>query len=399
MTKTHTVPVQFKKTPNRVLSIDYLEDPLVGIQARHQRRTVLIPDIDLNAYTCRAVIDWAEVQFMLARDTQFRFLQDVLGEVTGRRDFVATVDPGPGKVSRVFRPKFQEPSLEMLEAAIARVKSEFGFEAEPEIVGLEVSVDFSPKVHSDDARAKMVTVLMRHLLPKSDFITNALDHPRFTWGAGTSDTMHVVGVNIRRPKFDEAKRYNLANRSPAADATFYIGEDEGPLSWRVMDKVIDQQNRTLGTHLKLSDAEKRARMEVTLGSAELKRLGLSTFSQLRSFSFGKLQGRYFPLMLPTFQIRQQGLLGAAQAVQEELRLTKFLSTGVIGLKMMDDARQGFAREERKTAVKAAIAAKQKVNARDRTGSGPTHSFKVYEALGRRVETALLMLTKREAKAR
>ena len=142
----------------------YHEAAPAGPQARLRGSVALTPDIDLSAYTCRAVIDWVEVMFVRTV-TQHRWVQECLQPVTGERHYVKMSRPGDGGESCQFSVRFQEPRLEMVTKAAAAIHDRFGLTTDPLIVELEVSVDFKPKVQSADVRLLMTGVLTRHLFP------------------------------------------------------------------------------------------------------------------------------------------------------------------------------------------------------------------------------------------
>lgn len=77
---------------------------------------------------------------------------------------------------------------------------------------------------------------------------------------------------------------------------------------RLMDKVIDRQDRDAGTFLALNDVEKRVRIEVTLQKSVLHGLGVKTLQDLKGFKFNKLHGDHFQFFLPTIQKAHTGRL-------------------------------------------------------------------------------------------
>jgi hypothetical protein len=91
------------------------------------------------------------------------------------------------------------------------------------------------------------------------------------------------------------------------DATVYFGEEEGPVSFRIQNKVEDSRSRD-GRSRPLDQWERRARIEVILTGDALERHGLLTLQDLRGFEFEKLRGPYFQFWLPTDRYtRQSGL--------------------------------------------------------------------------------------------
>ena len=71
MTKLHSVTLRTIKTPGET-RLDYVETPLDRAQKRFASRNVLQPDLDLNAFTCSAAVDWIDVGLLVQRPTQFQ---------------------------------------------------------------------------------------------------------------------------------------------------------------------------------------------------------------------------------------------------------------------------------------------------------------------------------------
>jgi len=170
-----------------------------------------------------------------------------------------------------------------------------------------------------------------------------------------------------------------------------FGRREGPLLWRVQNKTIDKQNVAAGTEVLLHEKERRARVEVSLGSEELREMGIRLFKDLQSFRFTRMQGRYFSAMLPTFS----SVGDPVQRWREDQRRRKFLNTGVLGLTAMDEAVIEQSTIVRSDVVKRARANGNRVTSRKRVGRGARLSLVAYEELNRRFQHALGKLTRRE----
>ena len=397
MTISHVVELRFKKQPDRRLQLDYEQVLMFKWQRRFEGRSQLEPVFDLSAYKCRAVIDWVDIEVLLGRPSQFRHLQDTIGQVLPRVQWVEPLEHHPGGTASRFRIRIQQPSLAQVEQALNAARLEYAFGAEPIVTGLEVSVDFTPKDFSDDARARMVGLLVWHLFPDFDFMSNDADHPRFTWGKRKDQTRHLIKSNNKALSPGDYTRHNLGDRPSPVDATFYVGRAHGPLYWSVQNKVSDQRNPGKGTVAELAEKDRRARVEVTLGIEELAEMGIKHFSDLRRFRFGKLQGRYFRVMLPTILTDPRGEHPMADVLLDRRRITKFKNTGVVGLAAMDDAREAMKVEHRAELTKAhkriETKARKRIAPKTRVGIGSSGSFVAYEGLGRRFESALRQLTK------
>ena len=229
MLSSHVVPLRSAKDPKRRFLLGYKNESVGLSQKRLAGRRVLRPAVDLNAYICRAVIDWVSVTFELGRPSQFRHVQDILLPNTGRRAHVEPLTAGPGGTSDTFTVIVQEATMEVLENCRAALALEYGLTARPVVNQVEVSVDFTPKVPSDDARAKMTAVLWRHLFTGRKVFDRLSTRPRYSWGSKRRQNSAIL--NRSDVALDDGDvLLNPAGDSPVpSDATFYIGHrDVGP---------------------------------------------------------------------------------------------------------------------------------------------------------------------------
>lgn len=383
-----SVPLDFKRT-------DY--------QAKQKRllgRYGLKPEISFDDFTTSAVIDWLDVTFGTLVSTQARWISEHIKTLTGEAVSVREIEPYDFPR---FTARFQQPSMPLVKKALAAVEGRFSLAAEPTISGLEVSIDFTPKIPSDQGRARMVGVLARHLLPGRNVLMRTVDRPRFTWGNSLEDTKHLLGKpddgpdhtqplpwrRVRVPA-DYARLFTSGDQMPYVDATVYFGSEKSACLWRIMDKVVDQQNRQTGTSKALDDHEKRARIEVSLGVAEIRRLGITSLDDLRRFRFTNLQKEFFAFYLPTFAATDAVPVLNDRAVKEmrsQERVRKFLKAGVVGLQAMDHAWETRRASNRADIAKVLRSRGQPV-ARFKAGKGKHGTLLAYRELNKRVETAL-----------
>jgi hypothetical protein len=167
-----------------------------------------------------------------------------------------------------------------------------------------------------------------------------------------------------------------------------------------MDKVVDRQNQNTGTYDELDDAEKRVRIEVTLDSRALGDLGIKEVMDLEDFSYVALQGDYFQFKLPTFKDARHEKAPGLRAIRRELelrRLTRFLSTGVVGLMFRQHAEKK-SRSSHLPELRRQFRKDGRKMRRDRQGKGTTEKLIAYEKLNRVVSAALWNLSKREKTA-
>lgn len=261
-----------------------------------------------------------------------------------------------------------------------------------QIERVEISVDFYPKSYDREMLVKMAAVLARHHLPSRAVESNKSEGPRFSWGREKHESDGVLPRTSKdEPLSADHRAYdNSYIRPPAHDATFYSGRKHGDVQWRVMVKELDKQNLTAGTRLNLDDNEKRARIEVTLGTDEVRRLGIRTVFDFLNFRFQTMQGRYFQFVLPTFRDLPAPVtpVGFACSKLEDIRLQRFLLAGVVGLRDMDNARINVRKQDRKLMRKVLG---RPLRRTERAGTGPMLTMKSFDELNNRVGVALANL--------
>jgi len=396
-TTTWRAELPYIKTAREPQVLSYVVKPQEAPQARFRNRVVAKPDVDLRDYRVRAVIDWLDVTVTLRERTQFQHLQKPVLERTGMLPFIAPVEKVPGGATTIFRIRFQEARLAMVLHCLDEIRQTYGFVEEPRIAGMEISVDFTPRVASERARHRMFGVLARHLFPKVDIVANPYDRPRFKWGRGKSRTRYLIGDRNRLSDGLDLLRWPLADLAAPVDATFYVGRQHGRSQWKVMDKILDQQNLTAGTRVLLPEGSRRARVEVTLNEEELSDLKIGTMDGLRRFRFATLQGRYFQFMLPTFATRSDRLSKAVVEFWESNRRRRFMTAGIVGLIIMDHATAGFRAVRRREVVRRLGMMRRQVKAPTRAGTGSAGAFVAYEELNRQVSRQLEKLGERESR--
>lgn len=384
-----SVALRYFKSNRDPVVLSYRQTALCRSQARLVGRDVLIPGIALDAYACSAVIDWIEIDLRLKKVTQHQWLADAIAGFD-RRPYIKPVDAGAGQESTCFKIKFQEPDLEELRRIFAAIDRRYGLAEEPVVIGLEVSVDFTPRTPSDEARARMVGVLFRHLAPDTVVFATPDAMPRHSWGVGHRwARVQKIGSSSDPYAF----AVNDTTSSPGADTTSYFGAKNSDAMIRVMDKVVDRQNTYTDTREVLAAEDQRCRVEVTLKQSKLAALGIRHIGDVSRFRFATLQGQYFQFKLATVR-RLDGRAGPVPVYRERQRVQKFLQTGVSGLAKMDQVLL-----EHDTAirplVRRSLAARGKtLPGRPRTGSGPYGTAVAYEELCKTVQAALANLSRK-----
>jgi len=361
-------------------------------QARFEGRQPLYPVLDLRLFTCRAVVDWVDIGIETIEPTQGLWINRLIKQTI---DISCRVTP---HANNAFSIRFQEPNFRLVRRAIDVVKQRSGLAGDATIVGIEVSVDFTPKTPGNVAlRRKLVGVLWRHLLPNRQMFERGVDMPRFTWGNEQGPV--TAGIHPRRKNGPPIPHLLLANGDdyrPFADATVYFGEKDAPPSWRLMDKILDRQNPGNGSRLELPEHEKRVRVEVTLSSNQLGAFGVRRMDDLATFNFCSLASEHFRFVAPTF-VDPDAVAGCRRKVLlggwERERITKFLNTGVIGLEAMDRQWEILRAKNRPAIVKEMGKRGLRLE-RKRAGTGKTRTFVAFAELNKRIEVAFRKLTER-----
>ncbi|MVO95494.1 hypothetical protein FML87_23040 [Rhizobium leguminosarum bv. phaseoli] len=398
----HQVTLYREKGSNAPVVLAYAETTLRSSQARLINRTTLTPQIDLEAYQCRAVVDWIDIHFELSRRTQYWHLNDRIEKLTGRKEYPEALDIGDGKTATRYKLRVQEPDLETVRKVLSDLESAYGFVSPAGVSGIEISIDFYPEKPSEEARARMHGVLVRHFYPTTRVLRSSRMWPRFMPGS-IKKTDYTIARNEGDDSLDIGDRMTPELDRPALyGSTYYVGERDNPRAfWRIQNKVFDKQNKAAGTLDKLPDAMKRVRIEVTLGHEGCREVGLKHFDDLGTVKITRLQKSFFQFMKPTFpdirpNIHRAGPVAVKRKV-EEYRRQRFFNAGVLGLQIREDAREELRALEMPTIRKMHRRSGTKMAARVRAGAGAFGTMVAYEDLTRMVERALAGLQRKVRK--
>lgn len=397
---SHQFTIEAIKT-KRKIALTYTEEAVEQIQPRLKGRVSLRPNVNLNSFTARAVIDWLEIHFTTGRKTQAKWINARIKKATGLSCYAKMIAQKNGQK---FKVRFQEPNLKLVFDAVDAIRSDMGINGDVLLAGIEISIDFTPKVPGDDdERARLMAMLMSHFMPAGDILSADRDRPRFTWkkkkkGEKKEDgTKFVLPIPAGRRKLNPLL-FNGNDLQPYVDATVYYGSREGSRFWRIMDKVVDKQNPNAKTANALLDAEKRVRIEVCLRGEELQKLGLNTLDDLHGFKFTKLNP-CFRFLQPTFLRTSPLPANRMRCVRErnsKERIFKFQTSGVVGLHAMDDAWTKRRKVLKKDLLAAFRNAGKKLPTR-RESKGMKQTSIRHEELSDRADMALRKLTQRVCK--
>lgn len=405
----------FHKASANPVELPFLLQRLSHKQSRLQGRCALTPDIDLDAYRFEAVVDWIELKFDLTALTQHQHIQAELRRHLDRNNYIQTIGASPGGVGATFIVKIQEPkSIAALLDITDTLEARYGLRTRPTITGIEISLDAYSKKQMSRDRELLFGAMQRTIFTSRDIWAKQNDRPRSIYGSnreiddpdedrkGAKARMHYLCPSpIKSRHADDQGHLALTKfMAPAIDGTMYLGEKDGDVMVRVMDKIIDRQRPDDGVREDLPEHRKRVRVEVTLKGAELVRLGLNYLDDLSGFNFTKLQGDYFQFMLPTFRDQSKPMTKAAdlaRCTKDSRHANAFHRAGVIGLIALRRIEDQMMEPHMKT-LRKNLRATNRASSKTRTGSGTAQDFVAYDALNRKVRVALQNLTKRETRA-
>lgn len=278
MTKIE-IPLAFRERPvwpkdEPAPSISYIVEPYQpqlgrSVQRVLAGRKLVTPLIDLNAYACRAEIDWLELRINTPGVHQARNMQPAITEMLSKLGSSSTVFvTGPDRETRYigskFILKFQQPNPRELGHVLAKVAGRYDLDSakmsELRIMGVEISVDFYVKVSeglSEDTaslkRWQMVDILRRHLKPDPVLTELPAAGPcfyggKFGGGGAThfvnpsaSDLGHRLLVLAQRLGLEPVRLVALdlnKHSQPDVDTTSWIGAKDFHVMLRTMDKTV-----------------------------------------------------------------------------------------------------------------------------------------------------------------
>jgi|GEM_PF-2899019 len=299
-------------------------------------RSVLTPELRLNDYSCKAVIDWVELSFPTTGSHQAVNIYRTATRILSRREshstvFVSGPTREPGYIGSEFILRIQQPQnhelLELLQDIVKTYPTTATSLRNLQLAGIEVSIDFYPdkKVAPDQGtrdllRSQMTDTLRRHLRPPSILTEEYRCQPRFyntpprrdkstsfvSSRVNISSGKSLLEINRLGLRIDNLTALNIGahNRCPV-DTTCYIGAKEFPVMLRVMDKRTDRRDPDKDNADDLPHEEWRSRVEACLQNKEgwsgiFDELELNFLSDLFGFKFKTLRKPLFEFYLPTF---------------------------------------------------------------------------------------------------
>lgn len=305
-------------------------------QKRFEGMCELHPGIDLSKYECVSVIDFLKVVVKTDDPIDAKNLLKKLRSFGVAIQYIDNplIGSNLGFMAQRFIAQINEPTPEKIMSVLSAIKAMPGVHCDGEIEVMEVSVDIYPRDRRDRAaRLMMSDLLKRHIRPEEKLWRYKFGWPR--WVGGARKASFIIGKYLSEKLFANLIRETSRHSAPAVDGTLYFGpRDNGPVMLRVMDKVIDKQNRRRGTRKTLPVEECRSRTEVELRKEALKELGVERCEDLFGFDFQKIRKHLFQFALPLFPLQGQGPLGeAVAAAKRKIQLGIFMRSGVLGLSL------------------------------------------------------------------
>ncbi len=364
--------------PSRVVRdsdvrVGYRVKPSPMRQAMYNGRLELRPEINLDDYKFRAVIDWIEIEFDTPCRHQAINIQKWAAETlsdAAQTVYVMGSGREKGFIGQSFIMRMQNPTCREFHALCAALEENYKISSDEGLAirmnGIEVSLDIYPKSKADADRRMMTDTLRRHLWVYGFFWEDRLSCPRFvreTTGGRTRTDYLVQEPRDRHRKLSDAASdleatpehfRDLDIKSylqPPVNGTFYVGERDGVAMIRVQDKVTD--NRRDGMADDLPPEKRRTRIEVTLDRKMLCEMRIEFPADLEDLPFSRLASGVFCGFIPTAPVVEDG--------PDPREVEVFSRAGVIGLDRYQRATVVEARRvwvRRKGARKPALVGKK-----------------------------------------
>jgi hypothetical protein len=218
-----------------------------------RNRIVLEPEIDLTRFEISAVIDWIDVTVAFARQTQFRYVQNVLRHYFPRVCHVKAIDPLPGASADRFSFRVQEPrSVATVRDCCRALADKFGEASAPLVNAIEISIDATPKEHDDHDRALLLGVMQRTIFTSRDIIGRKRSRPRHHI---SKKPVFLFPTSRSESRTRDIWLHFTQDNPAPLDSTLSLGAVDDPVMVKLMDKVVDCQNQKAGTFHALVDAD------------------------------------------------------------------------------------------------------------------------------------------------
>lgn len=218
----------------------------------------------MDGFRLQAVVDWVELELILAAPTQARHLRNRMPSSWGRPYARPGADQDTNACS-VFYARVQDPDLGRLPQEVASL------DAQAQVVGIEVTLDAYPRDQADVVLLPMAALhLYRHQA-----------HP--------PPGRHRITV----PKhYQAAASTRQIRRALEEGWSINMGEKDAADRGRCYVKRHDTRNGE--AYARMNVSQHRARLERTLSDADCP---VRTLGELQGFRFEKL-ARHFAMVIP-----------------------------------------------------------------------------------------------------
>jgi len=380
-------------------TLRYRPEAATSVQGRFRNQVVYRPDVAIRGnFSAAARIDRMILLFATRNPASGLFMHKALKAEAGASnladdmlnpssrwhldwkgviDLPPQIDPSLG-AGRIFALQLQDPTPVLLAKVLDLIERRWGIVGKVFPFMIEVALDFIPRKNLPAGerlklREQMVGLLQRHHhFEGKEWKSHDAD-ARQSYGTSVSGKAPTPKLfaspgGVDRYRRDTCVQSDIVrqrlhhNRFPSPlflDATLYKGTQIENLQFRIQHKIGNNRNRKTGTSKVLSEAERRARIEVEIaGTQRLEAFGLKAIGDLARVDFREVRNTYLQFWLCT---------APEDVSQDALIRRHFRDRGLYGTEIM---KQLIAYEEEQAAKAAAKALGGKVP-RDRTGRGRT----------------------------
>lgn len=363
------------------LRLEYEISPQTNTKGEPTGRFVMRPMLDLGDYKFRAEVDWVEFEARTVETTQSRHVRDLLQKALVAKGFSPKIWVGGPKrarstgapiwkaTGRIFWVRLQDPTPKLVDAVIAVFMSSGRIEVDTKtprgtfpVTGIEVAVDVYPNKTGEITdrewtlmRLKLSEHLRKHFAPSDLFNDHYADRPR--WVGHDKKTKHLIFgpkqrngearfklLMSRRDVNGFLRLASIANNHHSApvEATVYVGQNQGPVMWRLQDKTHNERRSDTAKVLPLEN--RRSRIELTMLKTDGDwegddhdvpgAIGLEGLWDLSGFKFERLRTVGFNFQMPTVACSKEDPL-----LPDETEIEIFARSGVYGLRQYQRAKQ------------------------------------------------------------
>ncbi len=165
----------------------------------------------LSRFKAKAVVDWLDLQITTATPTNFPTIQGKIGRIldSSSRIWVKPIDRGDGGAATRFVLRLHDVARRAdLVSLVTRLEAHFPFASPPEIIAVEVSIDFYSR---RSLRTELEALFMRIKLTRPDGGSNELESHVWTDRVDTLRQLRSDATLVSK-EGDVLRRYYLKDR-------------------------------------------------------------------------------------------------------------------------------------------------------------------------------------------